>query len=361
MDHAYQRLAAMRRRASHAPGRLRRAGRHLPGVNRAGHPGAQPASAGWSSSRSAGSRWSSGASTAGLPSHGRRGREEAFHIGRLAISDADQEPLVVDWRAPVAEPFYRATGAHPWAWPAAGTSSPRASGDRPGGRAVRRGGRPSGTRASVCPGPQVLLAALERSRTGRMRDIVATVQREQDEIIRGAAARDPGRPGRPGHRQDGGGPAPGRLPALHPPLPPGDAKACWWSGPTRPSCATSSTCCRRSARAASSCRRSMACLGALGPTGTTSEEMAALKGDPGWPRSSPGPSPIASARCAGPSRSLRAPGAAAHPCVSAQVVATAKRRPGDPQHPAPDRSKNVLWRHLFSQLQRQARTVSEEC
>src|SRR5206468_908214 len=32
---------------------------------------------------------------------------EAFHIGRLAISDTDQEPLVVDWRAPVAEPFYR--------------------------------------------------------------------------------------------------------------------------------------------------------------------------------------------------------------------------------------------------------------
>src|SRR5439155_5940092 len=35
---------------------------------------------------------------------------EAFHIGRLAVSDTDQEPLVVDWRAPVAEPFYRATG-----------------------------------------------------------------------------------------------------------------------------------------------------------------------------------------------------------------------------------------------------------
>src|SRR5207247_9295458 len=38
---------------------------------------------------------------------------EAFHIGRLAVSDVDQEPLVVDWRAPVAEPFYRATGRHP--------------------------------------------------------------------------------------------------------------------------------------------------------------------------------------------------------------------------------------------------------
>ena len=35
---------------------------------------------------------------------------EAFHIGRLAVADEDREPVVVDWRAPVAEPFYRATG-----------------------------------------------------------------------------------------------------------------------------------------------------------------------------------------------------------------------------------------------------------
>ena len=38
---------------------------------------------------------------------------ETFHIGRLAIHSADHEPLVVDWRAPVAEPFYRATGRDP--------------------------------------------------------------------------------------------------------------------------------------------------------------------------------------------------------------------------------------------------------
>jgi len=30
---------------------------------------------------------------------------ESYHIGRLALSDAQHEPLVVDWRAPVAEPF----------------------------------------------------------------------------------------------------------------------------------------------------------------------------------------------------------------------------------------------------------------
>jgi DNA helicase IV len=112
------------------------------------------------------------------------GLAEAFHIGRLAISDANQEPLVVDWRAPVAEPFYRATGAHPM------------------GLALRRHFLTEGAhvldledelfdpegdnsgRGLGLSGPQVLLASLERSRTGRMRDIVATVQREQDEIIR---------------------------------------------------------------------------------------------------------------------------------------------------------------------------------
>src|SRR4029453_16586726 len=38
---------------------------------------------------------------------------ETFHIGRLAIADEESEPVVVDWRAPVAEPFYRATGRGP--------------------------------------------------------------------------------------------------------------------------------------------------------------------------------------------------------------------------------------------------------
>ena len=38
---------------------------------------------------------------------------ERFYIGRVAVADAEQEPVVVDWRAPVAEPFYRATGRNP--------------------------------------------------------------------------------------------------------------------------------------------------------------------------------------------------------------------------------------------------------
>jgi DNA helicase IV len=116
------------------------------------------------------------------------GGGESFHIGRLAISDVDQEPLVVDWRAPVAEPFYRATGAHPM-----GLNRRR--------HLLTEGRKvldledeffgPEGDESGAAlglSGPQVLLAHLQRSRIGRMRDIVATVQREQDEIIRGPLA-----------------------------------------------------------------------------------------------------------------------------------------------------------------------------
>src|SRR5215218_2164552 len=46
-----------------------------------------------------------------LPRDGEPG--ESFHIGRLGVYDDNQEPLVVDWRAPVAEAFYRATGRNP--------------------------------------------------------------------------------------------------------------------------------------------------------------------------------------------------------------------------------------------------------
>ena len=114
---------------------------------------------------------------------------EAFHLGRLAVSSEEHDPLIVDWRAPIAEPFYRATGRHPL-----GLRRRRhflAEGRRilaieDEGFAVE-GEEPDeahGEAGLGLVGTGVLLAALERSRTGRMRDIVATVQREQDEIIR---------------------------------------------------------------------------------------------------------------------------------------------------------------------------------
>jgi len=41
------------------------------------------------------------------------GRADEYHVGRLAVSDEELNPLVIDWRAPVAEAFYRATGVEP--------------------------------------------------------------------------------------------------------------------------------------------------------------------------------------------------------------------------------------------------------
>ncbi len=130
---------------------------------------------------------------------------ETFHIGRLAIHSADHDPLVVDWRAPIAEPFYRATGRDPL-----GLVLRRhlaLDGRRVVGLEDERfgmpGTAPDGQRDHISDGdgsgelilsdlpiggPAALLAALDRARSGRMTDIVATIQREQDEIIRAPLA-----------------------------------------------------------------------------------------------------------------------------------------------------------------------------
>ncbi|MDG4784781.1 AAA family ATPase [Micromonospora sp. WMMD1102] len=108
---------------------------------------------------------------------------ETYRIGRLGVREGT-EPLLVDWRAPAAAPFYRATPGEPLG-------------------VVRR-------RVIICRGAEVvdldddvlspdaaadlrvlgegaLLAALRRSRGPHMRDIVTTIQREQDEAIRAPA------------------------------------------------------------------------------------------------------------------------------------------------------------------------------
>jgi DNA helicase IV len=124
------------------------------------------------------------------------GAVEAFHIGRLGVSGEDLEPLVVDWRAPVAEPFYRATGRDPMGLVLRrhlaaegrrliGLEDERFDGaSRPDGS----GGADGVADGMVVGGPGALLAALDQARTGSMRDIVATIQREQDEIIRAPLA-----------------------------------------------------------------------------------------------------------------------------------------------------------------------------
>ncbi len=111
---------------------------------------------------------------------------EHFYIGRMGVSGRNQEPLVVDWRAPVAEPFYRATGRFPMGL------ARRRHFVLQGRKLVGIEDEPmvlSGDAEELpVTGQGALLAALERSRSGRMQDIVATIQGEQDEIIRSPLA-----------------------------------------------------------------------------------------------------------------------------------------------------------------------------
>ncbi|WP_182901921.1 PhoH family protein [Microbispora sp. H10830] len=107
-----------------------------------------------------------------------------LYIGRIGLADDDQHRLLIDWRAPVAQPFYRATPAAPM-----GVTRRRHLHTR--GRRVTAidddlldlDSLTDADRASL-NGEAALLAALGEKRTGRMRDIVATIQAEQDKIIR---------------------------------------------------------------------------------------------------------------------------------------------------------------------------------
>ena len=105
---------------------------------------------------------------------------ETFHVGRRHVEDGSGEPVVVDWRAPVSTPFYRATVRDPMGLDRRRRFLVEAR------RVVdlfdERFDDPDSVTGGGVPDP--LLAELERARTGEMRDIVATIQAEQDVVIR---------------------------------------------------------------------------------------------------------------------------------------------------------------------------------
>jgi DNA helicase IV len=112
-----------------------------------------------------------------------------FYIGRIAVADQTQEPVIVDWRAPVAEAFYRATGRQTMGLERRRHFATRGRTllgieDELFGDAVRALGLENEDEARVA-GHGALISALETARTGKLGDIVATVQGEQDEVIRG--------------------------------------------------------------------------------------------------------------------------------------------------------------------------------
>lgn len=105
------------------------------------------------------------------------------YIGRLAVAGDNQEPLVIDWRAPVAEPFYRATPLDP-------VGVIRRRHFHMNGKTIVRiddevfDEESAETNKLNVVGEAALLTAVSKKRTGRMGDIVATIQREQDMAIR---------------------------------------------------------------------------------------------------------------------------------------------------------------------------------
>ena len=108
---------------------------------------------------------------------------ERLYIGRRHVSDADGDPVVVDWRAGVSTPFYRASSAEPL-----GVRRRRRFGIEDGRITALEDellGESASTTAAGRAGASELLAReIERPRIGPMRDIVATIQPEQDEIVR---------------------------------------------------------------------------------------------------------------------------------------------------------------------------------
>src|SRR3984893_3408753 len=107
-----------------------------------------------------------------------------FHVGRRHVHDPDGRPVVIDWRAPVSRPFYRASPAEPM-----GLARRRRVGVF-GGELTAYEDEDFAALSPAAPGPaasRILIEEIERPRSGPMRDIVATIQPDQDDIVRAGA------------------------------------------------------------------------------------------------------------------------------------------------------------------------------
>ncbi|MFB6849463.1 HelD family protein [Streptomyces sp. NPDC056373] len=103
---------------------------------------------------------------------------ERFYIGRRHVHDHDGDPMVIDWRAPVSQPFYRASKNDPM-----DVALRRRFGYTRGDITAYEDEHLSDP-AEASRTSKLLQQEIERPRVGPMRDIVATIQPEQDEIVR---------------------------------------------------------------------------------------------------------------------------------------------------------------------------------
>ncbi|MFF0074691.1 HelD family protein [Streptomyces sp. NPDC005494] len=104
---------------------------------------------------------------------------EQFYIGRRHVHDAHGDPMVIDWRAPVSQPFYQASRNNPL------DVDRRRRFGYTGGELTAYEDERLTDPAEEEQTSKLLQAEIERPRVGPMRDIVATIQPEQDEIVRG--------------------------------------------------------------------------------------------------------------------------------------------------------------------------------
>jgi DNA helicase IV len=110
----------------------------------------------------------------------------SFHIGRRHVHDPDGTPAVIDWRAPVSMPFYRASAADPM-----DLELRRRFGFSGGELTAYEDELFTAERPAqeIQSGPsRILIDEIERPRSGPMRDIVATIQPDQDDIVRADVA-----------------------------------------------------------------------------------------------------------------------------------------------------------------------------
>ncbi|MEU2929942.1 UvrD-helicase domain-containing protein [Streptomyces sp. NPDC007251] len=103
---------------------------------------------------------------------------ERFYIGRRHVHDAGGDPMVIDWRAPVSQPFYRASKKDPM------DVALRRRFGYTGGELTAYEDEHLSDPAEAATASKLLQQEIERPRVGPMRDIVATIQPEQDEIVR---------------------------------------------------------------------------------------------------------------------------------------------------------------------------------
>ncbi len=106
---------------------------------------------------------------------------EHFHVGRRHVHDPQGTPVVIDWRAPVSRPFYRASQAEPM-----GLDRRRRFGFSGGELTAFEDEGFGAHAAGKAATSRILIDEIERPRSGPMRDIVATIQPDQDDIVRAA-------------------------------------------------------------------------------------------------------------------------------------------------------------------------------